>query len=124
MKNNYLKKILIFICLSFLISTPSFSLTAEKYLIDRNSSDSVKINLLQVYIKGVGVANFWTNVTSSVLLDQNLFCPPNTWSPKINDYLSYVDAEIVHRKNKGNYYKTDHIEFYMITYLVRTYPCK
>ena len=119
-----MKKILIFICLSLLISTPSFSFTAGKYLIDRNSDDSVTINLLKVYIKGVGRANFWTNAISGVVQNKSLFCPPGNWNPKVDDYLSYLDAEIVHRKNKGKYVKTDEIEFYMTTYLIRTYPCK
>ena len=118
-----MKKILIFICLSFLISAPSFSLTADKYLINRNSDDSEITTMLKVYINGVGHANFWTSAVSGTL-NKKLFCPPGNWSPNVNDFLSYIDAEIVHQKNKGSYNKEDQVEFYMATYLVRTYPCE
>tara|TARA_A100001011_G_scaffold389932_1_gene472390 strand:- start:2071 stop:2427 length:357 start_codon:yes stop_codon:yes gene_type:complete len=118
-----MKKILIFICLSFLISAPSFSLTADKYLINRNSDDSEITTMLKVYINGVGHANFWTSAVSGAL-NKKLFCPPGNWSPNVNDFLSYIDAEIVHQKNKNSYNKEDQVEFYMATYLVRTYPCE
>ena len=119
-----MKKILIIIFLNFVyINTANASMTVGKYLNDKNSKNAAIVAVLENYVLAAGSAIFWNKIVS-LAYNQKTFCPPSNWSPSLNDFINYIDSEIMYAKKNGKYKDNDKVAFYLSTYLYRVFPCK
>ena len=119
-----MKKFLIIIILNLIcVNSAQSTMTVGKYLNDKNSEYSPIVSALKNYVHAAGTAIFWNTVVSNAY-NQKTFCPPSNWSPSLNDFINYIDSEIIYAKKNGKYKDSDKVAFYMATYLYRVFPCK
>ena len=90
---------------------------------DKDSENSPIVSALKNYVHAAGTAIFWNTVVSNTY-NQKTFCPPSNWSPSLNDFINYIDFEIMYAKINGKYKDSDKVAFYMSTYLYKVFPCK
>ena len=93
-----MKKFLIFIILNLIcVNSAQSTMTVGKYLNDKDSEHSPIVSALKNYVHAAGTAIFWNTVVSNAY-NQKTFCPPSNWSPSLNDFINYIDSEIIYAK--------------------------
>jgi hypothetical protein len=80
-------------CLFMLSASVRADITVKTYNEVMTSKETHEVELGKTYIKGLGVGIEWAN-TMAKLRKSPLFCPPDTLSLGLKDYIDILDRQI------------------------------
>lgn len=110
-------KLAISVIILFCTTSTVNALTIPEY--EKMKKDD--IDILKLYLLGVGRGYTWSNILAKKEHNVSLFCPPNNLVLNGDNYISIIDMEL---EAENNFKDNFEVEVILLVTLQETFPCE